>query len=309
MSSGSARGKILVIRGGAIGDFILTLPVLAALRKSFPAAHLEVLGYPRVATLAHLGGLADAVRSIEERGFAQFFAKGVKPPADLAGYFSGFNLVVSYLFDPELVFQENVSACGGAQFITGPHRPSDTATQHATELLLKPLERLAIFEADTTPRLALPRAMAAGARTVALHPGSGSERKNWPETNWRWLVTQLLAETDWKLVLIGGEAEGARLQRLLPQPNPRVTVLQNRPLTEVATALAGADLFVGHDSGISHLAAAIGLPGVALWAHTNETVWRPRSDKFRLLRSPAGLHGISVDTVLNALRETMPTKA
>jgi heptosyltransferase-2 len=308
MSTGKSRGKILVIRGGAIGDFILTLPVLAALRRAFPESHLEVLGYPRVAALAQAGGLADAVRGIEERGFAQFFARGVKPPPDLARYFASFNLVISYLFDPELVFQENVTACGVAQFIVGPHRPLDTATQHATEILLKPLERVAIFDADTTPRLPMNVGTSAPPRTVALHPGSGSERKNWPESNWRWLLSQVLTETDWNLVLIGGEAEGERLQRLLPQPNMRVTVLQSRPLTEVATTLAGADLFVGHDSGISHLAAAIGLPGVALWAHTNETVWRPRSEKFHLLRSPAGLHGISVDTVLSALREAMPSR-
>jgi heptosyltransferase-2 len=57
--------KILVIRGGAIGDFILTLPVLSALRQQFPNAKLEVLGYPHIAQLAVTGGLADAVRSIE----------------------------------------------------------------------------------------------------------------------------------------------------------------------------------------------------------------------------------------------------
>ena len=66
--------RILVIRGGAIGDFILTLPVLAALRDRFPRADIEVLGYPRVASLALTGGLAKAVHAIESPGLASFFA-------------------------------------------------------------------------------------------------------------------------------------------------------------------------------------------------------------------------------------------
>src|SRR5437773_11762489 len=141
-------GKILVIRGGAIGDFILTLPVLAALRAQFPRAHLEVLGYRHIAQLALLGGLADEVRSIEARPLAAFFAEnGVLPP-ELQDYFAGFAIVLSYLYDPDQVFQRNVARCSRAQFIVGPHRPDESAPIHASEAFLKPLERLAIFNAD-----------------------------------------------------------------------------------------------------------------------------------------------------------------
>ena len=69
--------RILVVRGGAIGDFVLTLPVLMALRRNLPSARLEVLGYTHIAGLAVAGGLADRVRGLEERGFATFFARGV----------------------------------------------------------------------------------------------------------------------------------------------------------------------------------------------------------------------------------------
>ena len=55
----SFRGKILVIRGGGIGDFIFTLPAITALRRNFPKAHLEVLGYPHIVRLAIAGGLVD----------------------------------------------------------------------------------------------------------------------------------------------------------------------------------------------------------------------------------------------------------
>ena len=117
------QGKILVIRGGAIGDFVLTLPALAALRRQFPRAHLEVLGYPHIAQLALAGGLVDRVQSIEARALAGFFAHKGELAEELTNYFSDFNVMISYLYDPDRIFQANVASCSAAQFIAGPHRP------------------------------------------------------------------------------------------------------------------------------------------------------------------------------------------
>src|SRR5882724_5690944 len=130
--------KVLVIRGGAIGDFILTLPVLAALRGQFPRTEIEVLGYPHIAKLALAGGLARRVRSIEARPLAGFFARNGELAAELAEYFSGFHLIVSFLYDPDEIFKTNVNRFSKAQFIVGPHRPDESEELHATEAFLKP---------------------------------------------------------------------------------------------------------------------------------------------------------------------------
>ena len=90
----ASRGKILVIRGGAIGDFILTLPAIAALRKNFPDAYLEVLGYPHIAQLALAGGLVDRVESIGARALAGFFARGGELAEELVDYFCEFDLIL-----------------------------------------------------------------------------------------------------------------------------------------------------------------------------------------------------------------------
>ena len=152
----SLRGRILVIRGGAIGDFILTLPAIAALRRQFPQAHLEVLGYPHIAQLALVGGLVNRVQSIEAGALAGFFARGGELAENLADYFSEFDLILSYLYDPDAIFQTNVGRCTGAQFIVGPHRVDEAARLHAAKVFLQPLERLAIFDADPIPRLPPP---------------------------------------------------------------------------------------------------------------------------------------------------------
>jgi ADP-heptose:LPS heptosyltransferase len=299
-----SRGKILVIRGGAIGDFILTLPVLAALRQQFPDTRLEVLGYPRIAELAVVGGLADAVRSIESRAFAGFFANGAVLDKDAAEYFAGFDLILSFLYDPDAHFEENVLRVSTAQFIAGPHRPEDAHPAHACDTLLKPLERLAIFGADAVPALPLlpegeaPRTVEA---LLAVHPGSGSERKNWPEWRWREFLGALIEREPVRLLLLGGEAESGRLQRLAScLPGARVEVVESRPLTEVARRLETCVAFIGHDSGITHLAAALGMRGLALWGDTSADVWRPRGDRICLVRDPAGLAGLQVRTVLDA---------
>ena len=315
------KPRILVIRGGAIGDFILTLPAIAALRRQFPQAHIEVLGYPHIAHLAVAGGLADRVQAIEARGLAGFFARGGTLEPDLVDYFSEFDLVISYLYDPDEIFKTNVIRCLVKQFIVGPHRPDEAERTHATQVYLKPLERLAIFDADPVPRLNVGQASSlsqtsskillnqVGDRqdacpTLALHPGSGSEKKNWPETKWAGLIQQIAATTNWNLLLVGGEAEGERLRRLAGAlPSARCSIAQGLPLAELAQRIQSAMAFVGHDSGITHLAAAVGLPCVVLWADTLEEVWRPQGERLVVLKEITGVQAISVEKVMNELRK------
>ena len=299
------RGKVLVIRGGAIGDFILTLPVFAALRQRFPDTRLEVLGYPHIAQLAQAGGLADEVRSIEARALAGFFARYGDLDAQLADYFAGFALILSFLYDPDGVFQENVQRCSKAQFIAGPHRPDEKLNRHTTEVFLEPLQRLTIYDADPVPRLNLVTetdvASSAG-RWMAIHPGSGSEKKNWPEENWRDFLRRLTASTDLRFLLVGGEAEGDRLERLAAGlPPGRFQIARNLPLTQLAHWLKCCLAFAGHDSGISHLAAALGLTTLVLWGESNEAVWRPRGEQVTLIRIPGGLATLSVSSVWEQL--------
>jgi heptosyltransferase-2 len=315
-----ATGKILVIRGGAIGDFIVTLPVLSALRAQFPQARLEVLGYGHIAQLAVAGCLADAVRPIEARALAGFFARGGALDERLKLYFAEFAVLLSYLYDPDGIFRENISRCTGAQFIVGPHRPDDHGGVPASEVLLKPLERLAIFDADPVPRLnlahlATQNGLARNDRSVdqgksrrwlAAHPGSGSERKNWPESNWAELLAQAIDGMHCNILLVGGEAEGRRLDRLMARlPSEHCRLAQSLPLTDLALLLRQCDFFIGHDSGISHLAAALGLPGVVLWGNSVEAVWRPQSERIGIVRDPSGLAHLPVPRVLEVLAQTV----
>ena len=304
-----SQRRILVIRGGALGDFILTLPVLAALRRHFPSHALDILGGLRPAALALAAGLADDVSALDSPALAGFFAPGGFWPETTTAFFARFELIVSYLSDPERIFQSNISRCTQARFIAGPHRPDPSPGLHAVQALLRPLETLGIRGADPRPRLILP---APPQRPVdpplAVHPGSGGERKNWPEAKWAAFLKRLAAQTAWNLLLIGGEAEGGRCRRLAaPLPPGRARLAENLPLVELARLMQCCAAYIGHDSGVTHLAAALDLPGWVLWGPSDEAIWRPVSDRMRLLRAERGLGRLPVQTVLREVQRRPPS--
>ena len=95
---------------------------------------------------------------------------------------------------------------------------------------------------------------------LALLPGSGSEEKNWPEEKWAQLIAHLARAASLRFLIVGGEAEGNQLERLAaPLPPERCRIARSLPLPELGVLLQRCAGFIGHDSGISHLAAAVGL--------------------------------------------------
>jgi len=290
-----------VFRGGAIGDFILTVPAIAALRQRFPGAWIEVFGYPHIARLAQAAGLVHRVQDLEAQPVARLFATDGELSPELRACLSGFDLVVSYLSDPDATLQRNVRAQMQGCFIQGPHRPEQAQRLHATQAYLRPLEQLGILKADPVARLSIRRQ--APTRKLAVHPGSGSERKNWPEAQWRQLMGRLIECSPIDLLLVGGEAEGRRLERLAEgMPVERFELAKNVPLVELAERIQSCVAFVGHDSGITHLAAAVGVPCLALWGDTCEEIWRPLGERVTLLKEGAGLAHLSVERVASAIR-------
>jgi len=282
----AAGGRVLIIRGGAVGDFILTLPALRLLRESLPDNSIEVLGYPGISALAVAAGLADNTRALEHGGMARLFARGAAIDPELASYLAGFNLVVSYLYDPDGIFRDNLTRAGVKTLLECPHQVR-TGQGHAAVQLARPLEWLALFLEDSDWRRPIfPRRMPAMGETgVALHPGSGSERKNWPLERWLEVAAGLRASGS-RVVFVTGEAEEARGQ--LAQIPAGWEIWHQRPLAELAGLLAGCSGFLGHDSGMSHLAAACGLPCLLLFGPTDPEVWAPPQAGVRVLRPEQG---------------------
>lgn len=305
--------RVLVIRGGAIGDFVLTLPAIRLMRENIPDCSVEVLGYPGIVDLARMAGLADSVRSLEHRTMAPLFARGAEIDEALGEYLRSFNLVVSYLFDPDGVLRENLQRLGVRTLIEVSHRVEE-GRGHAAQQLARPLEKLAFYLDDPAPRLVL----GAGDRPpdqplMAVHPGSGSPRKNWPIEHWIRLGRELAAAfPSAKLVLITGEAERDRgITREVVESWRGLAFehLDSLALTELARRLAGCSGFIGHDSGISHLAAAAGCPCFLLFGPTDLDTWAPRNEGVVVRRAPGGdLATLRWDEVWPAVRSFLAGK-
>jgi heptosyltransferase-3 len=300
--------RILVIRGGAIGDFVLTLPAIKLLRDRFPKAHIEILGNKHIAVLAEKRFYADALRSLESGALAKFFAKGSKLPSEWSEYFAGFDLIISYLFDPDRIFETNLKRAGTKSFLAGPSKLDDS--EHAALQLARPLAALGLHLTDPAAQLYPSDADRAFADSlhrdpaetrVAFHPGSGSETKNWPIENWEGLGGILLSAGR-SLLVIGGEADEHRARALESAWSGKpVQFVKNLPLPRLAASLEGS-FFIGHDSGISHIAAAAGARCLLLFGRSDPAIWAPANENVTVLRAPEGkMRLLEVQTVIAAI--------
>jgi heptosyltransferase III len=290
--------RVLVVRGGAIGDFILTLPALKALRDAYPDARIEILGYKHIAVLAENRFYAQAVRSIEYGPLSRFFAKNSELPAESADYFATFDLIISYLYDPDGIFEGNLRRCGVKNLLFGPAKIAKTS-DHAAWQLARPIEELGIRVVDLTEKIFLSEEDRQFGREflrtpsqpiIAIHPGSGSKEKNWPLQNW----IELFSREHWhvekrpSLIVISGEADKAQTAQLEHTwKDQDIRFAKNLPLPHLAAVLEHS-IFIGHDSGISHLAAAAGASCILLFGPTDPNVWAPSNENVQVVAAESG---------------------
>jgi len=297
--------RALVIRGGALGDFLLTLPVLHSLRGS--GSRVGLLAYPSYASLARSAGWADDTRSIECGPLAGFFARDTVQDPAMREYFASHDLVLSYLYDPDGIFAENMEKAGVRRFLTG--RPKISGASHAIDQLAVPLTELGLELSSRAVRLDIAPAPSE-APIIAVHPGSGSPAKNWPTRHWKELVGALLdSESSTRIAVVGGEADRNVLQTLRAElTSERMLWWENLPLPDLAARLGGSIIYLGHDTGVSHLAAAVGTPSLLLFGPTDPGVWAPPHEHVRVIRAPEGdLNMLSVSSVLAAARRLRAT--
>jgi lipopolysaccharide heptosyltransferase III len=258
----------LLIRPGAIGDTILALPALEFLR----AGYTEVWVRSEAAPLVRF---ADRVRAIASTGIDLLGIPDVAVPPNLIEALRGFDSIVSWYGENRPEFRDAVAALG-LPFRFLPALPRDAAGMHAADWLL--------HQAGGSGT-AIPRIGVAGEprNAAVIHPLSGSTRKNWPMERFVTLAGRLPIEAEWA---------------------SRENWLRFADLRELAGWMAGAALYVGNDSGITHLAAALGVPVVALFGPTNPAVWGPRGADVRIVRGRA-MDEIEVDAVLAAALELL----
>lgn len=250
--------KRLVIRPGAIGDFIVSLPALECLRDDY----LEVWAASPNLPLVRF---ADRVRSIASTGLDLL---GVtEPPARLIEELRGFDQIVSWYAANRPEFQDAVRSMG-LPFRFFSALPREGGGQNATHFYRSQVQQLVDCPGDAVPRI---RCDVEREDFAVIHPFSGSPKKNWPLGKFRRLARGL--ERRMPVCWCAGQED---------PPLPGAVRIDD--LYELGCWLARARLYVGNDSGITHLAAAVGTPVLALFGPTDPNVWAPRGPHVRVVR-------------------------
>ncbi len=304
--------RILLIQLKRIGDVILTTPALAALRESFPEAHLTI------AIDANAAGLADAL-SVDE--------VVVRRPAD----FAFWRKIATRCFDATLDFTGNdrsalITALSRAprrityqrfarkplrraiytDFVDSSVRDRHTADHHTD--LLSPL---GVTIENVPSQLTLPPEAIAEAVAfleknavqlpfTILHPGTARAEKYWDAEKWKQLAQQLGGP-----LVITGSNDPAEQRHLHDVLTPGVSCAAGA-LTLLGTAalIQSASLVIAVDSAPVHLADALGIPVIALFGPTNPFHWRPRNPRSHVIQSGKKMSDIAPDAVLDAINSS-----
>lgn len=330
-----SRLSILAVHSGAVGDVILFGRLLE--RLAAPRRVTLVTGGEKGRLLEGLGVVGRAL-DFDTLPMHELFTDSADAPSRLPGLLGKHDRLVSCFAAGDARAQMRLAAaCGAQRAAFLPIRPEEGFDGHLLELWCDLLEMKAegreqrvdgerqsaddsyclpsalrlppsLFTAWPVPKAWRTEAreslkgLGVKAPPVVLHVGAGSPKKCWPLENFitlGWRLSQGQPETP--VVFALGPAEMERLEPpLLRELKRNFPVLECPPLSALAGVLAGCRAYVGNDSGVSHLAAVVGAPCLALFGPTNPTHFRPLGPRVRIIQARS-MVDIAVGRVLDEL--------
>ena len=265
----------LVIRPGAIGDCILAMPAIEYLACQYTELWISSAVTPLC------GHLANVVRPLPSTGIDLLGVGDLDMSPALSDKLRTFDSIVSWYGTNRPEFREAMHAAGvPCEFLAA--LPPQDYLGHATDYFLEQVGS----PSGTVPRIEV--CPTAKRDTVVIHPFSGSSRKNWPLEKFRALAARLPYRVEWSA---GPEEE-------LPEAT------RSSDLFELAVWIAGARLYVGNDSGITHLAAATGVTTLALFGPTKPETWAPHGEHVTVWQTEP-MEELSVDAVLGVANQLL----
>ncbi|MDA8238869.1 MAG: glycosyltransferase family 9 protein [Nitrospiraceae bacterium] len=278
---------ILVWHQGALGDLLLSLPAVYSIKKHFAPCRLHLISRTDLAGVIVASGIADEVSSNEKAMYADFFRED-SLPTTASEFLRKMHAAFVFMKRRDRTFMKNlrkhVPFCRSVSTV-----PQQGERVHVAAFQLGELLRAGISSYGT-PRLCVapPAGIGGGRPYVTIHPGSGGKWKRWNLRGFADVMDALAEVGSYRfLVLLGPAERGMREEcgRLISTRNIPADIVGDRPIPYIASLLAMSSLFVGSDSGITHLASMIGTPSVAIFGPTDPELWGPLGPGVRIVKS------------------------
>jgi ADP-heptose:LPS heptosyltransferase len=317
----TATHRVLVIHPGALGDVLQAVPALRALRGDAGGRQVSLAAQPRIAQFLAGAGVVDEGLSFDALGLSALFADDPVPPA-LAERLGGFDRIVSWFGARAPSYGERLIALA-PRVILAPSAPpeSDAATPTVWQHLLATVAPLGAPGALAAP-LAIPEEWRGRGREalraagladprplLVVHAGAGGQWKRWPVERFAGVIARA---ADCAVLLHEGPADREAVDALERRLDAlgaaagrgRLIAPELEPL---AAVLAGACAYLGGDSGISQLAAAVGAAAVILYPEATFVRWAPWGPRARAL--PASDDAADVERAAEALAGLIRSRA
>lgn len=284
--------RVLVIRPGGLGDLLLTLPALAHLAERL-RAEIEIAGDPERLALLEGSPYCTAALSLESLGLYALFT--ADPPPELLARLRAYDAVVSWFGAGDPTYRAHLEALA-VPVVVARSTPPPGVRLPVSRYLLNTLSPLLPPPGEVPPvrlpvtgeerREAERWCRAHGVdpgRLILLHPGAGGSAKRWPAERFGALIGPL-REAKLSAVIVAGPADGKAVRELhAAATGERLVVAPDLALRPFAALSAIARGFIGNDSGLTHLAAVVGTPTLALFGPTDPAIWSPLGPAARVL--------------------------
>ncbi|MBU0987725.1 MAG: glycosyltransferase family 9 protein [Proteobacteria bacterium] len=280
-----AQKRLLIVHHGALGDVVATFPALISLRQFF--GHIDALVPGPIGQLAAKLKIIDNVYGLESAVFATLYSEPVDPK--VIRILRSYDSIV--LFSRSRQLHQNVKKHIKKNAHLIPPRPDIDQNIPVSRHILANLVGCGLMHnagVDYNPllfsRICRDRhAKGADPAKILIHPGSGSIRKNWPLANF--INVALILKSDGrKPEFILGPAEHYLSNALRLQDFSNLKIHRKDDLSELTALLQTAGGFIGNDSGVSHLAAFLGLPSVVVFGPSCPDRWRPSGRSVEVVR-------------------------
>jgi heptosyltransferase III len=301
--------RALIIQPGAIGDCILTLPLASFIKYTLHLGSMDFLGHTEYIGFFPGRTCIDSVSSIDSIDLHRLFVDSkdftLADNDPLIKVFSDYSWIITFLGESESNFEKNLiftSNCSStSEVITLSCQPSKTDEEHITDYLIKQFSN----QCDISPQepfafnqdchikatknditkgkdLLWEFGLEPQKKLVVIQPGGGALNKCWHIDNYLSIVSELRSKNT-QVVFLLGPAELEKFSNETIQSMANATkCLADLPLTEVLKILTCTDAFIGNDSGITHLAASMGVNTLVIFGPTNPNIYRPLGPKVRV---------------------------